>query len=105
MKNTDRKISVLVPAYNEQDSLVELHDQIVESFNNMKSKGQVGEYEIWFINDGSSDETESVIEAIIEKDSNSHMISFRKNFGKSPALEAGFHHVTGDLIFTIDADL
>ncbi len=105
MKNTDRKISVLVPAYNEQESLVELHDQIVDSFNNMKAKGQVGEYEIWFINDGSSDDTESVIESIIEKDNNSHLISFRKNFGKSPALEAGFHHVTGDLIFTIDADL
>ncbi len=105
MSLNKRKISMLIPAYNEQDSLNELHKQIVDSFEVIKSRKMASDYEIWFVNDGSSDNTEKVIEELNKQDSNVHMISFRRNFGKSPALEAGFHHVTGDLIFTLDADL
>ena len=101
----DRKISIIVPAYNEEASLDELYERLIASFNTMKEKGQVSSYEIWFINDGSKDNTEGKIEELISKDKNVHLISFRKNFGKSPALDAGFHHVTGDLVFTLDADL
>ncbi len=101
----DRKVSILIPAYNEQDSLEELYSQIIDSIDVMKGKGQVSDYEIWFVNDGSTDDTESVMRNLTEKDSNVHMISFRKNFGKSPALQAGFQHVDGDLVFTLDADL
>ena len=101
----ERKVSILIPAYNEQDSLKELYDQIIDSINVMKEKGQVSDYEIWFVNDGSSDDSESVMTHLHEEDENVHMISFRKNFGKSPALEAGFQHVDGDIIFTLDADL
>lgn len=101
----DRKVSVMIPAYNEQDSLKELYDQIVNSINDMRDKGQVSDYEIWFINDGSTDNTEKVIMDLISQDSNVHIISFRKNFGKSPALQVGFRHVEGDIVFTLDADL
>lgn len=101
----DRKISIIVPAYNEEASLDELYERLIASFNTMKEKGQVSSYEIWFINDGSKDNTEGKIEELISKDKNVHLISFRKNFGKSPALDAGFHHVIGDLVFTLDADL
>ncbi len=101
----NRKVSVLIPAYNEQDSLNELYSQIINSIDEMKTKEQVSDYEIWFVNDGSTDDTESVIMDLIQKDSKVHIISFRKNFGKSPALQAGFGHVDGDLIFTLDADL
>lgn len=101
----DRCVSVLVPAYNEQDSILELYKQMVDSIKTMQSKGQVTDYEIWFVNDGSSDGTEQRILDLIEKNDKVHLISFRKNFGKSPALQAGFRHVSGDLIFTLDADL
>lgn len=101
----NRKISVLVPAYNEADSLKKLYDEIINSVNAMIVAKQISDYEIWFVNDGSTDNEEDVILDLIQQDEKVHMISFRKNFGKSPALEAGFHHVTGDLIFTIDADL
>ena len=101
----ERKVSILIPAYNEQDSLKELYDQIIDSINVMKEKGQVSDYEIWFVNDGSSDDSERVMTQLHEEDEKVHMISFRKNFGKSPALEAGFQHVDGDIIFTLDADL
>ncbi len=101
----DRKISVLIPAYNEQDSVGELYAQIIESINTLKTNGQATDYEIWFVNDGSSDQTEERILELIQKDKKVHLISFRKNFGKSPALQAGFQHVEGDIIFTLDADL
>lgn len=101
----NRKISVLIPAYNEQDSVQELYKQIIDSINTMCKKQQISDYEIWYINDGSSDFTEKAVLDLIDKDDKVHLISFRKNFGKSPALQAGFRHVTGDLIFTLDADL
>ena len=101
----ERKVSILIPAYNEQDSLRELYNQIIDSINVMKEKEQVSEYEIWFVNDGSSDDSERVMSELHREDENVHLISFRKNFGKSPALEAGFQHVDGDIVFTLDADL
>lgn len=101
----NRTVSVLIPAYNEQDSLKELYSQVLDSINVLKEKELVSDYEIWFVNDGSADRTEQVILDIIQNDSKVHIISFRKNFGKSPALQAGFQHVEGDLIFTLDADL
>lgn len=101
----ERKVSILVPAYNEQDSIKELYCQILDSVLGMISEGQVSDYEIWFVNDGSTDNEEAVIMELIEKDAKVHLISFRKNFGKSSALEAGFQHVNGDLVFTLDADL
>lgn len=97
------KISVLIPAYNEEESLIELYNKVTDSLKSLG--GGINSYEIWFVNDGSTDGTESVIKGLASRDENVHLISFRKNFGKSPALDAGFHHVTGDVIFTMDADL
>ena len=101
----NRKVSVLIPAYNEQDSVIKLYDQIIDSINVMKKQEQVSDYEIWFVNDGSTDKTEQMILDLIDKDEKVHIISFRKNFGKSPALQVGFRHVSGDIVFTLDADL
>jgi glycosyltransferase involved in cell wall biosynthesis len=101
----DRKISILVPAYNEADSLPELYRQIKAGLAACFEAEQASDYELWFVNDGSSDDSEAVMKSLIEQDPKVHMISFRRNFGKSPALDAGFHHVTGDLVFTMDADL
>ena len=79
----ERKISVLVPAYNEADSLPELYKQVKAGLDTCFANGQADDYEIWFVNDGSADETESVIKDLIKTDDKVHLISFRKNFGKS----------------------
>ncbi len=105
MKKEERKVSVLIPAYNETESLIQLYQEILDGIQHMRSAGQCGDYELWFINDGSTDDTEQVILSLHEKDPKVHLISFRRNFGKSLALQAGFRHATGDLVFTIDADL
>lgn len=101
----ERKISILVPAYNEADSLPELYRQVIDGLKVCFDLNQADDYEIWFVNDGSTDNTEKVIKELIASDEKVHLISFRKNFGKSPALDAGFHHVTGEIVFTMDADL
>lgn len=101
----NRKISVVIPAYNEEESINELYKQIMDSIHILKDKSLLNDYEIWFVNDGSSDQTEQVMTSLCDHDGNVHMISFRRNFGKSPALQAAFRHVSGDIIFTLDSDL
>nr|MBP7471858.1 glycosyltransferase family 2 protein [Prevotella sp.] len=93
-------ISVIVPLFNEDESLPELHAWIqrVMKANNFS-------YEIIFINDGSTDNSWSVIESLCEKDENVRGIKFRRNYGKSPALFCGFKAAEGDVVITMDADL
>lgn len=92
--------SIVIPVYNEEDSLRELVDRIHQA---TQSLGQP--FEIVFVNDGSTDKSQQVIEALSAQYSYIHFITFRKNFGKSAALNAGFKHVRYDIIFTMDADL
>ena len=100
-----RMISVLIPAYNEVESIKELYRQIMAGLGECFKAGQADNYEIWFVDDGSTDGTGNAVKEIISEDDKVHLISFRKNFGKSQALDAGFHHVSGDVVFTLDADL
>ena len=93
-------ISVIIPLYNEAESLPELSAWIerVMKENNFT-------YEIIFINDGSTDNSWKVIEELKEKNENMHAIKFRRNYGKSPALYCGFERAKGDVVITMDADL
>ncbi len=100
-----RKVSVVVPAYNEAESIPLLYEEICENLDSLTEAGLIGDYEILFINDGSADNTESVLLKLHESDERVHLISLRRNFGKSTAMQAGFHHVAGDIVFTMDADL
>lgn len=93
-------ISVLVPLYNEAESLLVLHEWIVRVMNEMKFS-----YEIVFVNDGSTDDSWAVIKSLQAKDANVHGICFRRNYGKSAALHCGFQMVQGDVVITMDADL
>ena len=93
-------ISVLVPLYNEAESLPVLHEWIVRVMNEMKFS-----YEIVFVNDGSIDDSWAVIKSLQAKDANVHGICFRRNYGKSAALHCGFQMVQGDVVITMDADL
>lgn len=93
-------ISIVIPLYNEEESLPELHDWIKRVMDN---NGYT--YEIIFINDGSTDNSWNVIENIASKNSFVHGIKFRRNYGKSPALFHGFKECVGDVVITMDADL
>ena len=93
-------ISVVIPLYNEEESLPELYEWIerVMKSNNFS-------FEVIFINDGSRDNSWKVIEELAQKSSHVKGIKFRRNYGKSPALYCGFKEAQGDVVITMDADL
>ena len=93
-------ISVVIPLLNEDESLQELHDWIA---NVMQSNRYL--YEIVFIDDGSTDNSWSIIEQLSAKNNAVKGIRFQKNYGKSQALDAGFELAQGNVIITMDADL
>ena len=93
-------ISVIVPLYNEAESLPELAQWIERVMHN---NGYT--YEIIFVNDGSTDNSWNVIEELKKKNDCIHGIKFRRNHGKSPALYCGFERAKGDVVITMDADL
>ena len=93
-------ISVVIPLYNEAESLPELHAWIkrVMDANHFS-------YEIIFVNDGSTDRSWNVIEELSKSNPEVKGIKFRRNYGKSPALYCGFERAEGDVVITMDADL
>lgn len=93
-------ISVIIPLFNEEESLPELYAWIerVMKANNFT-------YEVIFVNDGSTDRSWDVIRELSEKSENVRGIKFRRNYGKSPALYCGFYEAKGDVVITMDADL
>ena len=93
-------ISVVIPLYNEAESLPELEAWIerVMKENNFS-------YEVIFINDGSTDNSWEVIEELQQKNACVRGVKFRRNYGKSPGLHCGFQRAKGDVIITMDADL
>ena len=93
-------ISVIVPLYNEAESLPELHAWIKRVMN---ANGFT--YEIIFVNDGSTDSSWAVIEQLAAENPEVKGIKFRRNYGKSPALYCGFLRAEGDVVITMDADL
>jgi len=92
------KLSFVIPVYNEEKSLKNLHKKISENIPESS-------YEIIFINDGSTDNSYAIIDEISKNDPHVKAILFRTNFGKAAALQAGFDKAQGDIIFTMDADL
>jgi len=93
-------ISVIVPLYNEEESLPKLFDWIERVMDENKFT-----YEVIFVNDGSNDNSWNVIESLQQKSKNVRGIKFRHNYGKSPALYCGFNAAQGDVVITMDADL
>jgi glycosyltransferase involved in cell wall biosynthesis len=93
-------ISVVIPLYNEDESLPELYEWIerVMSANNFT-------FEVIFVNDGSTDHSWDVINKLAQQSEHVRGIKFRRNYGKSPALYCGFKEAKGDVVITMDADL
>ena len=93
-------ISVVIPLYNEEESLPELFAWIKRVMD-----GNGFSYEVIFVNDGSTDGSWRVIEELSAKHPEAKGIKFRRNYGKSPALYCGFARAQGDVVITMDADL
>lgn len=100
METEQPDISIVVPLYNEAESLPELAQWIERVMN---AHGY--SYEVIFVNDGSTDESWEVIKSLVAKNPALHGISFRRNYGKSPALNTGFEATKGRVVITMDADL
>ena len=93
-------ISVIIPLYNEEESIRELYDWIERVMSENKFS-----YEVVFINDGSTDSSWNIIEQLSKEHQQVKGIKFRRNYGKSPALYCGFKEAQGDVVITMDADL
>jgi glycosyltransferase involved in cell wall biosynthesis len=93
-------LSVVIPVYNEQDNIFPLYEGLNAALQNV---GQ--SYEVILVNDGSSDATESNLEAVATKDSRFKIIHFRRNFGQTAAMMAGIDFASGEVIIGLDGDL
>lgn len=96
-----KKMSLVIPCYNEEESLPLFYDEICKVMNIMNYI----EFELIFIDDGSTDLTLKLLKELNKKDNRIHYITFSRNFGKEAAIYAGFESATGDYIAMLDADL
>jgi glycosyltransferase involved in cell wall biosynthesis len=94
------ELSVVIPLYNEEDSLKELHQQLKAALGRMGVR-----YELLFVDDGSTDRSFQVLRDLKRIDQRVRIIRFRRNYGKSAALAVGFDKATGNSVVTMDADL
>lgn len=95
-----RSTSVVIPIFNEAENIIPLHQRLT----NVLSKTPLT-YEIIYVDDGSMDQTPSVLRKLYDENSHVKVVRFRRSFGQSAALYAGFDHARGDIVITLDADL
>src|SRR5262245_43591562 len=93
-------LSLIIPVYNEQDSLVALHEQIAAV-----AKTHELNIEVVFVDDGSRDNSWNIVKVLAERDPRVRGVRFRRNFGKAAALAAGFREARGSRAMMLDADL
>ena len=96
-----KKISIIIPAYNEQESLPILYERLTKLMDSMENY----QFEVLFINDGSKDKTIEIIKKLRQKDERICYVDFARNFGKEIAMIAGLDYATGDCVVFMDADL
>lgn len=96
-----KKVSILVPCYNEEQTLPMLYPEL----KSLMDSSQSYEWEVLFVNDGSKDNTINIIKALRAADKRVNFVDLTRNFGKENAMLAGFDYVTGDCMVIIDADL
>ncbi|HOO46348.1 MAG TPA: glycosyltransferase family 2 protein [Deltaproteobacteria bacterium] len=93
-------LSIVVPIHNERENIPLLYQELVEVLSNLKEA-----YEIILVNDGSTDGSRQVLEQIAQEDPSVRVIEFRRNYGQTAALSAGFKYSRGSVVITLDADL
>ena len=98
--NEKIEISVVVPVYNEKENLIELNNSLINVLNKLNKN-----YEIIYIDDGSTDGSGNLLEELSKNNEKIKVIQFRRNFGQTAAISAGFDYCKGDIVITIDADL
>ena len=91
-------ISIVIPIFNEEGNICKLAESITKNLSEIN-------YEVLFINDGSTDSSEKKIQAVIKKYSNFKLINLRRNYGQTAAMQAGFDHSKGEIIIPMDGDL
>ena len=96
-----KKISIIIPAYNEEESLPILYERMKKLMEDMKHY----QFEILFVNDGSKDKTIEIIKNLRQEDNRICYVDFSRNFGKEIAMIAGLDYTTGDCVIFMDADL
>jgi len=93
-------VSVVIPVFNERDNLRPLHVELTAAMARLGRR-----YEVLYVDDGSVDGTRDVLRRIHSEDARVRVLTFRRNFGQTAALAAGFHHARGDIVITLDGDL
>ncbi len=93
-------VSILVPAYNEEEGLQAFYDELMKVLPTT-----VKDYEIIFVDDGSTDNSLKVLKSLAHKNKHVRVFSFKRNRGKADALAYGFAVMKGDVVITMDADL
>ncbi len=96
-------LSAVVPCYNEEENVADFYQEFMMNTSFFTEKDV--ELELWYIDDGSKDNTASQVKKLIEKDGRVHLLSFSRNFGKEAAMYAGLEKAAGDYVVFLDADL
>jgi glycosyltransferase involved in cell wall biosynthesis len=99
-KSSFKKISIVIPLYNEEESIIPLSHELRKALSRLNTS-----YEVILIDDGSTDSSLQKLKEIVKNDNRFKYLSFRKNYGKSAALQVGFKAAIGDAVVTMDADL
>lgn len=100
MTNNQTDVSIVIPIYNEEENVAILHDSISQVMKTLDKS-----YEIVFVDDGSTDNTVSILRTVQQKDFHTRIIKFRGNFGQSAAMAAGFDAARGETVVAMDGDL
>ncbi|NPB05940.1 MAG: glycosyltransferase family 2 protein [Aquificae bacterium] len=95
-----KKLSVVIPVYNEEENVEELYRELKEVLEKLGL-----DYEIIFVNDGSTDRTPQILDELARRDPKVKVVHFRKNYGQTAAMYAGFQYAEGDVVITMDGDL
>jgi polyisoprenyl-phosphate glycosyltransferase len=97
--NNSLAIDIIIPLYNEEDSIPALHKQLCNVIDQLSF-----DFKIWYVNDGSTDETQKIIQGFVEEDKRVIVLELSRNFGHQAALTAGLDESSGDFVITMDGD-
>ena len=97
---SDIDISIVIPLYNEEGSVIHLYDSLTKVMKELDKR-----YEIIFVDDGSRDKTFEIAKNLYKKDANIKVLKFRRNYGQTPAMQAGFDYAKGNIILSMDGDM
>jgi glycosyltransferase involved in cell wall biosynthesis len=98
-------LSIVIPCHNEEEVLCGTHKRLSDIMAGLLSRGKMSDYELVFVDNGSTDQTLNELKALFDQDSHLRIISLRRDFGFQGSLSAGLYHAKGDAVVTIDADL